>query len=154
MLNRPTRIQTFMEVAAAFAKRSTCMRRNVGAIIVLNRTIVGHGYNGAPSGEDHCLGNYCPGKLVCERTDHAEDNALRRAGVLAQNADMFTTDSPCPRCAELLFGKRIKRVFFMIPYRITGSLDMLVAWGVGVYQVAPAGYIMEWATKNIVEIEL
>lgn len=94
---RTTRPQMFMEIAHAVARRSTCMRLNVGAVIVQGRSIVSIGYNGAPSGAPHCLGNACPGKLVCRETIHAEDNALRHLPPLEPDSpllDLYVTDSP------------------------------------------------------------
>lgn len=146
-----------MEVAHVIAKRATCMRRNVGAIIVVNRNCVSWGYNGAETGDPHCSGNECPGKdSVCTMTVHAERNAIKRVPFeLEQRVkDLYVTDSPCPACAELLTHHRVKRVFFAIPYRITDSLDWLQKKGVEVYQVQPAGYVMEWGTRKLVEIDV
>jgi dCMP deaminase len=153
-LNRPTRIQTFIGVAHIFAKRATCMRRNVGAVVVQQRTVVGHGYNGPPSGEPHCTGNDCPGKHFCKLTIHAEKNALVRAGRLAKHGDLYTTDSPCIECARLSHSAGINRVFFEILYRDSDPLNLLRDWGVKVYQVLPAGYVMDWDTREIVELEV
>ena len=150
---RPTRIQTYMECAQAWAKRSTCHRLNVGAVIVVDRTIVSHGYNGVPSGHEHCLGNACPGKFECKETIHAEVNALRRWSVEGPTpaADMYCTDSPCPDCATNIVVRGIRRVFFATPYRITTSLDGLMEAGVEVYRVTPAGYVINWKTRDVVE---
>lgn len=157
---RPTRIQTFMEIAHVWAKRSTCHRLNVGAVVVINGTAVSHGYNGVPAGHEHCVGNDCPGKFVCHLTIHAERNAIERIPFLARGealeaetrADLYVTDSPCPACAELIIKTGIKRVFFATPYRITDALDALIERRVEVYRVTPAGYVIEWATKNVMEI--
>lgn len=151
-MNRPTRVQTFMDIAHVFAKRATCMRLNVGAIVVLGRTIVGHGYNGVRPGEPHCAGNDCPGKLECKLTAHAEYNALARASGAAGPLDLYSTDSPCYACA-VYAHRQVKRVFFATPYRITDSLDWLIASGVKVYRVLPAGYVMDWETKDLVEVD-
>lgn len=176
-MNRPTRVQTFMELAHVWSKRATCMRLNVGAVVVIDGTAVSHGYNGAPSGRAHCSGNDCPGKLVCRETTHAEENALmrippelmlkarqrnlddgrRHTTTMMQprrgpGFDIYVTDSPCPRCAELILEAGVKRVFFATPYRITDALDALIERGVEVYRVTPAGYVIEWETKNVVEM--
>jgi dCMP deaminase len=104
---RPTRPQMFMEIAHVVAKRSTCMRLNVGAVIVQDRRIVSIGYNGAPAGAPHCAGNDCPGKHYCQETIHAEDNAMRHlpAGLRLVNnrvvdLDVYVTDSPCASCFD------------------------------------------------------
>lgn len=155
-MSRPSRVQTYMECAFAFAKRATCHRLNVGAVIVVDRTIVAHGYNGVPPGQPHCIGNDCPGKLECRLTVHAEENALNRVPASARflRKDLYTTDSPCPKCAELLMRAGVSRVFFTQPYRITTALDTLVENGVEVYRVTPAGYVIEWKTKDVVDVEV
>ena len=43
----------FMEMAKLAAKRSTCLRRTVGAVIVQDKHVVATGYNGAPKGIPH-----------------------------------------------------------------------------------------------------
>ena len=106
---RPTRPQTFMEIAQAVAKRATCMRLNVGAVLVQGRSIVSIGYNGVPSGAPHCTGNDCPGKQHCHETIHAEDNALRHLPGPVYSTDfdemyeldLYVTDSPCRDCFGL-----------------------------------------------------
>src|SRR5215831_10652027 len=78
-LNRITRWQAFMQTAEVWSRRSTCMRRNVGAVIAVNDRIVSVGYNGAPPGEPHCDGKTCipPGCIGCARAVHAEINAIK-----------------------------------------------------------------------------
>lgn len=156
---RTTRPQMFMEIAHAVAKRSTCMRLNVGAVIVQDRSIVSIGYNGAPTGEPHCTQETCNAQTSCQRTIHAEDNALRhlpgdiewRDNVNA--LDMYVTDSPCAHCFDKigqtgLFG----RIFFGTPYRINDHLiDSL--WDIEIYRVLPSGYVIDWNTKELVDIE-
>lgn len=151
--NRPTRVQCFMEVAHVIAKRATCMRLNVGAICVVDRNIVSQGYNGRSAGHPHCEGSKCPGKAECTMTVHAERNALNRCPDMYRWSpkDLYTTNSPCPACAVLMREREVKRVFFAIPYRITEALDDLLKWGIEVYQVLPAGYVMEWGSKEIGE---
>lgn len=154
-----------MECAAAWAKRSTCFRLNVGAVIVVDRTIIAHGYNGVPSGHAHCTGNDCPGKFECKLTTHAEVNALERWQTMqpaaywgrcydkggANAPDMYCTDSPCAACALAIEDAGIKRVFFATLYRLTEALDYLTVKGVGVYRVTPAGYVINWETKDVME---
>ena len=155
---RPTRPQMFMEIAQVVAKRSTCMRLNVGAVIVQDRRIVSIGYNGAPERMPHCMGNDCPGKHHCHETIHAEDNALRHlpAGLRTRNnlvteLDLYVTDSPCADCFEKIKEHGgVDRIFFGTPYRIN---DHLVDERIGIYRVLPAGYVMNWSTKELVDVE-
>lgn len=150
---RISRPQMFMEIAQVVAKRSTCMRLNVGAVLVQDRRVVSIGYNGVQGGQPHCSGNDCPGKEGCTLTTHAEVNALLYLKWGIKAADMYVTDSPCQNCARQIFLNRIQRVFFGTPYRITTPLDWLMDQNIKVYRVTPAGYILEWGTDNLVEIE-
>ncbi|RMH22128.1 MAG: hypothetical protein D6698_01845 [Gammaproteobacteria bacterium] len=157
---RPTRPQMFMEIAQVVAKRATCMRLNVGAVLVQNRRIVSIGYNGAPAGAPHCLGNECPGKYRCHETTHAEVNALIHLSPelttrdrVVKNLDLYVTDSPCKDCFDMIVTSGlIRRIFFGTPYRIT---DHLIGHGqnIGIYRVLPAGYIVDWKTKELVDVE-
>jgi len=148
---RITRPQMFMEIAQVVAKRSTCMRLNVGAVIVKDRSIVSIGYNGSLAGHDHCAGNSCPGKHGCNETIHAEDNALRHLPPgLCGPMDLYVTDSPCHHCFHLIRNDgRIRRIFFMPPYRITAHFDG--DHDIEIYRVTPAGYVMDWRTKELVD---
>jgi len=77
---RPDWDTYFMQIAKVVASRSTCPRASVGAVIVKDNRILSTGYNGAPSGELHCITVGC---LIinnhCERTIHAETNAVVQA---------------------------------------------------------------------------
>lgn len=185
---RPTRPQMFMDIAHIVAKRSTCMRLNVGAVIVQNRRIVSIGYNGSPSKTDHCSGNSCPGKKYCKQTIHAEVNALKylSSGLIQQSGiitglDMYVTDSPCPDCFDEIKNHhaRIDRIFFGTPYRLNdhliGDSSVCTSYNpsmlhggdcrrcghikedhsrnIGIYRVTPAGYIIDWRTKDLVNVE-
>ena len=88
---RISRHLMFMEIAHTVAKRATCMRLNVGAVLVADRQIVSIGYNGAPSGAPHCAGNECPGKHHCHETIHAEVNAVQH---LPGNIDINVDHTP------------------------------------------------------------
>lgn len=155
---RTTRPQMFMQIAQAVAMRSTCMRLNVGAVLVKDRSIVSIGYNGAPSGAPHCLGNDCPGKQHCHETIHAEVNAIEH---LPGNIDisprklldLYVTDSPCKDCFDYIHRwGGVGRIFFGTPYRIS---DHLIGHGrnIGIYRVLPAGYVIDWETKDLVNVE-
>lgn len=157
---RISRPQMFMQMAQVVAQRSTCSRLNVGAVIVADRRVVSIGYNGVEPGAPHCAGNNCPGKHHCKLTTHAEHNALNylpgefRTGAEAQlPLDLYVTDSPCAHCTELLVNDgRVKRVFFANPYRINDHLGAAMH-KVFFYRVTPAGYIYDWNTNELVEVE-
>jgi dCMP deaminase len=144
----------FMEIAHTVAKRSTCMRLNVGAVLVQGRSIVSIGYNGVPPSAPHCLGNDCPGKHHCHETTHAEINAIRYLPSsldLRRKLDLYVTDSPCLDCFQaILSGDIIQRIFFAHPYRIN---DHLIQGELPIYRITPAGYTMDWRTKELVFVE-
>lgn len=149
-----------MKHALLTAERSTCFRLNVGAIVVNGRNIISHGYNGVRAGEPHCRGNDCEGRFSCTLTTHAEENAIVRAGNRTEGGDLYCTDSPCEQCAALIVAYRIRRVFFQREYRKATHLDALMnrPWRVGgelisLYQVTPAGYVVDWRTKELVDAE-
>lgn len=122
-MQRPSWDEYFMEMAELTAKRSTCLRRQVGALIVKDKHIVATGYNGAPKGLPHCeeLGGCLREKLkvpsgerheLC-RALHAEQNAIIQAATLGQSiegATMYVTHHPCVICAKMIINAGINRV--------------------------------------------
>ena len=156
-MNRITRHQMFMEMAQTVAKRSTCMRLNVGAVIVKDRRIVSIGYNGVAPGKPHCQGNECPGRVGgCTLTTHAEINAINYLPKgIGSNLDIYVTDSPCPNCYDAIARDlRFNRLFFSTPYRITDHLEnSLFEETLSVYRITPAGYVMDWNTGELVDVE-
>ena len=131
---RITRDDLFMSVAHAFSDRSTCVRARVGAVIVRDRHLLTHGYNGSPPGADHCLDVGCAigDDGGCERTIHAEANALAfaaRVGISVEGATLYCTHEPCYRCAQLLLVSGIAEVIYDQPYR-EGASHYLMGYGV------------------------
>lgn len=111
----------FMEIAHTVAKRSTCDRKKVGAVIVRDKTILSTGYNGSIRGEPHCDDE---GHMMedghCVRTVHAEANAIGQAakmGVGIDEAVMYVTASPCWPCFKLIANSGISRIVFGEFYR-------------------------------------
>jgi len=145
---RVSRERMYMDIAQAFAKRSTCFRNNVGAVIVSinDWTINGTGYNGPPSGDTHCRGNDCSLTDTggCARSVHAEINALHRMSYPIMGEQwLFTTRSPCRDCAIAIRDSgAIQRVFFEEPYKDAGPLDKLTDAGIEVYRVTPNGMVI------------
>lgn len=148
----------FMETAEIVSRRSTCFRRNVGAVIVSDNNIVSIGYNGPPSGHPHCTGNGCASPtLGCTRAEHAERNALDRmpqAGLSsAYHTHMYVTESPCPACAlSIIKYELFDAVFFLHPYRLSEGRDMIMAAGIRLYRMTPAGHIIDCRTEELVEL--
>lgn len=125
---RPSWNSYFMQMAQVVAGRSTCLRRQVGAVIVKDRQILSTGYNGSPSGLVHCdeVGclrqslNVPSGERmeIC-RAVHAEQNAIIQAakhGVAIAGADLYATHQPCVQCTKMLINVGIRRVVYIHPY--------------------------------------
>lgn len=152
-ISRPT---MFFEMAQVVAKRSTCFRLNVGAVIVHNRRIISIGYNGTPAGAPHCSGHTCPGAFTCRETTHAEANAINHMpSHYVSDLDMYVTDSPCAACWDKISNGFYKfdRVFFGTPYRLADHLKDPGINNTAVYRITPAGYVIDWATGGLIDIE-
>ena len=113
--------QYFMSIAREVATRSTCDRKNVGAVIVRDKNILSTGYNGSIRGLPHCdeAGHDMVGGH-CVRTVHAEANAIIQAarhGVRIDGADIYTTASPCWECFKLIANAGIRRIYYGEFYR-------------------------------------
>lgn len=117
---RPTRKQTYMEIAEVVSKRSTCLRKKVGAVLVKNNHILGTGYNGAAKDQSSCADIGCDMESDhCVRTIHAEVNAVISAavnGVSTDGAVLYSTCKPCFRCYGFLKNANIKEVFYVQDY--------------------------------------
>jgi dCMP deaminase len=148
MAERPSWDEYFMEMAQLTAKRSTCMRRNVGAIIVKDRHIVATGYNGAPRGIKHCAerGGCMREKLGVpsgERHElcmalHAEQNAIIQAatlGVSIEDATIYVTHQPCVICAKMIINAGIKRIVVKEGYPDKLAVDILDEAGLKVVMI-------------------
>ena len=128
MSQRPSWDEYFMQIAQQVAKRSTCLRRAVGAVIVKDKRILATGYNGAPSGFAHCAETGCMREQrqipsgerqeIC-RGLHAEQNAIIQAalhGVSVAGGDLYGTHQPCITCAKMIINAGIKRVICFDSY--------------------------------------
>jgi dCMP deaminase len=121
---RPEWEEYFMDITRLVSKRSTCIRRQVGAVIVKNKRILASGYNGAPTGLAHCetIGclrhkNNIPSGQRHElcRGLHAEQNAIIQAayhGININSATLFCTTMPCSICFKMLINAGIKEIVF------------------------------------------
>jgi dCMP deaminase len=169
MDGRISRAQMYLEMARSASKRATCHRLNVGAIVTHQNSPVSVGWNGAEAGAPHCAGNDCPGIVPGNcGTLHAEANALKKAATLldvGSVVDLYVTHSPCGDCSLLIqnHSLHVGRIFFEIPYRSTHHLGMFSMQYIDqdnlsamrkteVYEVTPAGYIVEYFTRRVVEL--
>lgn len=134
-MSRISRDEMCMEFAVTAAKRSTCLRRQVGAVIAQGGRPLTIGYAGAPSGMPHCTPETCNEQNPCKNTIHAEANAIAwaaRMGVPTAQATLYCTLSPCDSCAKLILAAGISRVVFMELYREHSPCTLLLSAGVDV----------------------
>jgi len=146
-MKRPSWDEYFMEVAEVVRKRSTCMRRQVGAVIVKDNRILSTGYNGAPKGLRHCE------EVGCTRANynvpsgerhelcrglHAEQNAIIQAAVFGtaiEGATIYTTLSPCVLCTKMIINSGIKRIVLREQYNDPLAIEMLEESGINVVKM-------------------
>ncbi|GBR76065.1 deoxycytidylate deaminase [Candidatus Termititenax persephonae] len=135
---RPSWDEYFMDLAEVIAKRSTCLRRQVGAIIVEDKHILATGYNGAPRGIANCweLGSCLRQETkvpsgerheLC-RGSHAEQNAITQAayhGVKIAGASIYCTHMPCIICAKMIINAGLRRIVFKNFYPDDLAMQML-----------------------------
>ncbi len=143
-MRRPTLDEYFMEIASVVAKRSTCLRQHVGAVIVKDKRILATGYNGAPSGLPHCYDVGClrdemsvpsgERQELC-RGVHAEQNAIIQAakfGISVDGGTLYSTHCPCITCAKIIINAGIKRVVYGKEYADKRGLELLREAGIDV----------------------
>jgi len=139
---RPSWDEYFLSIAKLVSKRSTCLRRSVGAILVKDKRILATGYNGAPSNIRHCEITGCLREKLripsgehhelC-RGLHAEQNALLQAalhGISAKNSKIYITTQPCIICAKMLINAGIKEVVIAGHYPDKMAKDFLKEAGI------------------------
>lgn len=134
---RPSWDEYFMELARLVARRSTCLRRQVGAVVVKDRNVLATGYNGTPSGIAHCSEVGCLRQQLNvpsgERHElcrglHAEQNAIIQAakhGVNIAGGTVYCTNSPCIICSKMIINAGVRMVVFDVGYPDELSLQML-----------------------------
>ena len=127
-MNRPDNDTYFMEMAQLISTRSTCVRRQVGAVVVKDKRVLTTGYNGSPKGTMHCEELGCirdqqniPSGTRHElcRGVHAEQNAVIQAayfGISIDGATIYTTTYPCSMCSKILINAGIKEVVYADSY--------------------------------------
>src|SRR5213075_3195534 len=131
----------FMNIASEVARRATCPRKHVGAVVVRDRRILSTGYNGSLRGLPHCDEVGC---LMedghCIATVHAEANAILQAamnGVRIEGGEIYTTASPCWPCFKLIANAGLRRIVYGEFYRDERIFD--VARQIGIELVDLSG---------------
>jgi dCMP deaminase len=145
--SRPSWEAYFMDITFLVAKRSTCLRRAVGALIVKDKRILSTGYNGAPTDIKHCIETGCireklnvasgENHELC-RGIHAEQNAIIQAayhGASIKNATLFCTNLPCSICAKMIINAGIKKICYNSGYADSMSEEMLNEAGINLIKI-------------------
>jgi len=127
-----------MEITCLVAKRATCLRRQVGAVLVMDKRLLATGYNGAPSGLAHCLEVGCLREKrqipsgerheLC-RGLHAEQNVIIQAafhGIRIQGSTLYCTNLPCAICTKMLINAGIQEIVYKSGYGDDLSKEMLL----------------------------
>ncbi len=141
---RPSWDDYFMQIVELVKTRSTCLRRQVGALIVKDKRILATGYNGAPMGCKHCDEVGCLRQKLnipsgqrhelC-RASHAEQNAIAQAaywGTSIKDGTIYVTDQPCVMCAKLIINSGLKKVVFKGDYPDELAMELLKEAGIEV----------------------
>ncbi len=139
---RPSWDEYFLNIAGLVSTRSTCLRRQVGAVVVKNKQILATGYNGAPTGIAHCEEKGClREKLAIPsgqrhelcRALHAEQNAFLQAarhGVNLNGATLYSTIQPCSICAKMIINVGIEKLVIEGSYPDEFALKFLEKAGI------------------------
>ena len=141
-MSRPSWDEYFMKIVDLVKTRSTCLRRQVGALIVKEKRIITSGYNGAPAGITHCAEVGClrdqlkipSGERheLC-RAIHAEQNAIVQAaytGISVKGATMYVSLQPCSLCAKLMINAGIVKLVYRGSYPDELAMSMLNESGI------------------------
>lgn len=124
-IDKPKFEDIFMDLAINLAKRSHCIKAQVGAVLVNETRIISIGYNGPPAGTHNCDEEYpeegCPrdSKGSCSLALHAEQNAILYAtknGAKVEGSTLYVTLSPCISCARVVYTMKIKKVVYLHSY--------------------------------------
>ena len=123
----------YLRMARIWAENSYCKRRQVGALIVKDKSIISDGYNGTPSGFE----NICEDEQGVTKKYglHAEANAITKVAASTNNcsgATVYVTASPCIECAKLIIQAGIKRVVYSEEYHLRDGVELLQHAGVEV----------------------
>lgn len=140
-----------MKIAFLVSERSTCVKQQVGAVLVKDNHIIATGYNGAPRGIPHCTRETClrlnTGSLeeshLCRGT-HAEQNTIIQAafhGTSTANAVIYTTHFPCMSCVKIVINAGVKEIVYEEGYDMENKLkmDLLSNAGIRIRQVRTKG---------------
>jgi len=123
----------FMKIAEVVSERSTCIKRKVGAVLIKDSHILSTGYNGSPSGFNHCTPKTCIRQNLKSgekpelcRGVHAEINCIIQAAIhgtsILGNTTLYTTHFPCMSCLKLIINAGIKRLVYKEGYNMENKI--------------------------------
>lgn len=146
---RLSRFDYLIGTTELVAGRSTCARAQVGATLVKDGRIIATGYNGVPSGMEHCI-DRPDGCIIgpgggCHFSVHAEANCIAFAakhGISTQGTLLVCTHLPCFECAKLIVNSGISRVVYFNDYRIRDGKDLLVKCEIPIQDLEEAGWLL------------
>ena len=132
-VTRPPLYEVYMRMAEELAKRSTCIRLQVGTVLTdaALENVVAIGYNGNARGFPNQCDSPTPGGCGCI---HSEQNALVKAPGHLRDKVAFVTASPCVMCAKLMIQANVAYLFYREAYRDAGGLEVLRYGGVATIQ--------------------
>ncbi|GHV65726.1 hypothetical protein FACS1894199_07200 [Bacteroidia bacterium] len=133
--------ERYLRMAQVWSENSYCKRRQVGALVVKNKSIISDGYNGTPSGFEN----------ICEDENdktkpyvlHAEANAITKmakSNNSSEGATLYVTASPCIECAKLIIQAGIVRVVYSEAYRNNDGIELLEKAGIEIKHVQLQSY--------------
>ena len=144
-MSRPAFDDIFMELAVNLARRSHCVKRHVGAVLVKETRIISIGYNGPPAGTHNCdeewpeTGCARDRKGSCSLALHAEQNAIIYAvknNANVEGSTLYVTLAPCLACARIIYATGISKVVYLHSYaeykgiELEEGVDFLLRFGV------------------------
>lgn len=151
-MNKPDFDTIFMELAENLARRSHCIKAQVGAVLVKDTRIISIGYNGPPAGTHNCDEEFpesgCPrdSKGSCSLALHAEQNAILYAvknGSNIEGSTLYVTLAPCISCARVIYTMKISKVLYLHSYAaykgigVEEGVEFLKRFGVEVVRYVP-----------------
>lgn len=123
-------INFWMLQAHLYASRSTCLRKQVGAVFVRDQRSISAGYNGSLPGMDHCTDEGClelEGRSGCQRTTHAEMNAIAHAaknGLSLDGCTLYVTVCPCLTCFHSVLQAGVRAIYYAEEYRQSYAIEL------------------------------
>lgn len=149
---RPTWDEYFLKLAMLASERSTCPRMHCGCVLVKDRFVLATGYNGSVPGQPHCEDVGC---LIvdnhCQRTNHAEINALVQAaihGVNIKGSTAYITNMSCTTCAKALIAAGIIRVVVFSEFHDTLATTFYVGSGVEIVKLPIPNKLIQYDLES------